>query len=111
MPTPAARASRSSFAATDWSEERAQLAAEARALAGDTERLLDHLRHFKQRHVLRLTIADLEGELAVMALSDELSALADVVLDVTLVEAAASLGIAPANSVANSATASRARKT
>jgi [glutamine synthetase] adenylyltransferase / [glutamine synthetase]-adenylyl-L-tyrosine phosphorylase len=77
-----------SFAATDWKAERAALAAECAALAGDVERLLDHLRHFKQRHVLRLTIADLEGELPVMALSDELSALADVVLDVTLERAA-----------------------
>jgi glutamate-ammonia-ligase adenylyltransferase len=34
--------------------------------------------------VLRFTIADIEGELPVMALSDELSALADVILDVTL---------------------------
>ena len=84
-----------SFAATDWREERAQLAAQARALGGDTERLLDLLRHFKQRHVLRLTIADLEGELPVMALSDELSALADVILDVTVDAAAVSLGMSP----------------
>ena len=80
-----------SFAATDWKAERAALGAECAALAGDVERLLDHLRHFKQRHVLRLTIADLEGELAVMALSDELSALADVILDVTLERAAEEL--------------------
>jgi glutamate-ammonia-ligase adenylyltransferase len=40
---------------------------------------------FQACHVLRLTIADVEGELPVMALSDELSALADAVLDVTLV--------------------------
>ena len=45
---------------------------------------MDQLRHFKQRHVLRLAIADLEGELPVMALSDELSALADLLLDVVL---------------------------
>ncbi len=82
-----------SFAATDWAAERAGLAAECAALAGDVERLLDHLRHFKQRHMLRLTIADLEGELPVMALSDELTALADAILDVTLSEAAASLGL------------------
>jgi glutamate-ammonia-ligase adenylyltransferase len=81
-----------SFAATDWKAERAALGAECAALAADVERLLDHLRHFKQRHVLRLTIADLEGELAVMALSDELSALADVILDVTLERAADELG-------------------
>ena len=82
-----------SFTATDWPAERASLAAQCAALDGDVERLLDHLRHYKQRQVLRFTIADLEGELPVMALSDELAALADLVLDVTLVEAAKSLGI------------------
>ncbi|MBC8022487.1 MAG: bifunctional glutamine synthetase adenylyltransferase/deadenyltransferase, partial [Burkholderiales bacterium] len=77
-----------SFAATDWRTERDALARECAALSSDVERLLDHLRHFKQRHMLRLTIADIEGEAAVMALSDELSALADTILDVTLAAAA-----------------------
>ncbi len=85
--------SAASFAATDWAAERAELAAECAELAGDVERLLDHLRHFKQIQMLRFTIADLEGELPVMALSDELSALADAILDATLAEAAASLGL------------------
>ena len=76
--------SSASFRATDWPAERAQLARECATLGADVERLLDHLRHFKQRHVLRFTIADVEGELPVMALSDELSALADTVLDVAL---------------------------
>jgi glutamate-ammonia-ligase adenylyltransferase len=84
----------SGFTPPDWTAERAALATDCAALSGDVERLLDHLRHFKQRHVLRLTIADLEGELGVMALSDELSALADAILDVTLDEAAVSLGYA-----------------
>ena len=69
-------------------------ARECAALAGDVERLLDHLRHYKQRQVLRFTIADLEGELPVMALSDELSALADTILDVTLARRA-SAGLGP----------------
>jgi glutamate-ammonia-ligase adenylyltransferase len=76
--------SSASFRATDWASERASLARECAGAQGDVERVLDHLRHFKQRHVLRFTIADLEGELPVMALSDELTALADTVLDVTL---------------------------
>ena len=83
-----------SFAATDWAAERAALGAECAAMEGDVERLLDHLRHYKQRQFLRFTIADIEGELPVMALSDELAALADTILDVTLVEAARSVGIA-----------------
>lgn len=82
-----------SFTATDWAAEREALGAECAAMAGDLERLLDHLRHYKQRQMLRFTIADLEGELPVMALSDELTALADTILDVTLVEAARSVGI------------------
>ena len=80
--------SAASFTATDWNEERAWLQSACDAHAGDVERVLEELRHFKQRHFLRLTIADLEGELAVMALSDELSALADTILEVTLACAA-----------------------
>ena len=87
--------SAASFTATDWGAERASLAAEIENLGGDVERILDHLRHYKQRQMLRFTIADIEGELPVMALSDELSALADTILDVTLAAAAASLGISP----------------
>jgi glutamate-ammonia-ligase adenylyltransferase len=84
-----------SFTATDWAAERRALGAECAALDGDLERLLDHLRHYKQRQVLRFTIADIEGELPVMALSDELSALADTILDVTLAEAMKNVGVAP----------------
>ncbi|MGZ5086396.1 MAG: bifunctional [glutamate--ammonia ligase]-adenylyl-L-tyrosine phosphorylase/[glutamate--ammonia-ligase] adenylyltransferase [Usitatibacter sp.] len=84
----------SSFTVTDWKAERETLSKETERLAGDVERIMDHLRHFKQRHVLRLTVADVEGELGVMALSDELSALADTILGVTLEEAAVSLGFA-----------------
>ncbi|MBL0141492.1 MAG: bifunctional [glutamate--ammonia ligase]-adenylyl-L-tyrosine phosphorylase/[glutamate--ammonia-ligase] adenylyltransferase [Betaproteobacteria bacterium] len=76
--------STASFTATDWTEERRLLVHECAAQGDDTEQLMDQLRHFKQRHVLRLAIADLEGELPVMALSDELSALADLLLDVVL---------------------------
>jgi glutamate-ammonia-ligase adenylyltransferase len=76
--------SAASFTAADWPAERRLLERECAGLGTDTERLMDHLRHFKQRHVLRLAIADIEGELGVMALSDELSALADLLLEVTL---------------------------
>ncbi len=96
-----------SFAATDWRAERASLAAECAALSGDVERLLDHLRHFKQRHMLRFTIADIEGELPVMALSDELAMLADTILDVTVVEAARSLGLETGDSPGFSRLSSR----
>jgi glutamate-ammonia-ligase adenylyltransferase len=55
--------SAASFSATDWGEERAWLQSECDGRAGDIERVLEDLRHFRQRHFLRLTIADLEGEL------------------------------------------------
>ncbi len=85
--------SAASFTATDWAAERAALGTECAALGGDVERLLDLLRHYKQRQVLRFTIADLEGELPVMALSDELTALADTILEVVLAEAAVATGV------------------
>jgi len=85
--------SAASFMATDWVAEGKALRVECTALGADLERLLDHLRHFKQRHMLRLTIADIEDELPVMALSDELSALADTILGVTAEEAAANIGL------------------
>ena len=83
------------YQGTDWAAERRVLGEECAKLRDDVERLLDHLRHYKQRQVLRLTVADIEGQLPVMALSDELSALADVLLDVTAAEAAISLGDPP----------------
>ena len=91
--------SAASFTATDWVAEGGALRRECGELSGDVERLLDHLRHFKQRHMLRLTIADIEDEIAVMALSDELSALADTILAVTVEQAAANPGVSPAQAV------------
>jgi glutamate-ammonia-ligase adenylyltransferase len=82
---------RSAASFTDWGEEARRLAADCGAHGEDLERVLEELRHFKQRHFLRLTIADLEGELPVMALSDELTALADTLLEVTLALAARSV--------------------
>ncbi len=81
-----------SFPRTDWDAEAKMLRGECRELAPDPERLLDHLRHYKQRQMLRLTIADIEEEIAVMALSDELSSLADTILEITVEEAAHASG-------------------
>ena len=48
--------------------------------AGDTERQMDFLRHFKHAQTLRLLAQDLAGELPLETLSDHLSDLADLVL-------------------------------
>ena len=59
---------------------RAQLAAHP----GDTERRLDILRETHQAQVFRLLAQDLAGSLSVERLADHLSALADLLLEVTL---------------------------
>ncbi len=75
----------------DWPAERQRLESELDAAHGDVERQYDLLRHFKQVHTLRLNIADVDGTLPVMALADELSALADLLLDATIRQAWRSL--------------------
>jgi glutamate-ammonia-ligase adenylyltransferase len=71
-------------AAIDWRAERERLTAACDAAQGDTERLYELLRHTKQILLLRLNVADIEGRIGVMALSDELTALADMLLDLTV---------------------------
>jgi glutamate-ammonia-ligase adenylyltransferase len=52
--------------------------------AGDPETQLDTLRHFKHSHTLHLVAQDLAGWLSLETLSDDLSDLADVILEETL---------------------------
>jgi [glutamine synthetase] adenylyltransferase / [glutamine synthetase]-adenylyl-L-tyrosine phosphorylase len=77
--------SHASTTAINWTHERAQLQTACDAAHGDTERQYELLRHTKQIITLKLNIADIEGRISVMSVSDELSALADMLLDVTLV--------------------------
>ena len=72
-------------AALDWRAERRALQMACDAADGDIEKQYELLRHAKQVATLKLNVADIEGRLSVMALSDELSALADMLLDVALV--------------------------
>ena len=51
---------------------------------GDLERQMDVMRHFKNAAVFRFAAKDLAGELPLETLSDYLSDLADLILDVTL---------------------------
>ncbi len=69
----------------NWPAERAKLRAACDQVDGDVEKLYDLLRHTKQSITIKLNIADIEGRIGVMALSDALSALADMLLDTTLV--------------------------
>jgi len=68
----------------NWAEARIGLEAQLDALAGDTEREMDALRHFKQTQTLRLLALDLAGELQLEILSDRLTELADLLLDITV---------------------------
>jgi glutamate-ammonia-ligase adenylyltransferase len=78
----------------DWAEARGKLRAECDAAEGDVERQYEILRHTKQVLSFRLNVADLDGRLGVMALSDELTALADLLLAATLTLAARALKLA-----------------
>ncbi len=68
----------------DWPAERENLRQQSVRLATDTEALYELLRHTKQVITLKLNIADIEGRMSVMALSDGLSMLADMLLEATL---------------------------
>ncbi|HVO89011.1 MAG TPA: bifunctional [glutamate--ammonia ligase]-adenylyl-L-tyrosine phosphorylase/[glutamate--ammonia-ligase] adenylyltransferase, partial [Casimicrobiaceae bacterium] len=68
----------------DWDQWRAELAESLAAHAGDAERQMDALRHFRHAQTLRLLAQDLSGRLGVERLADHLSALADVILAAAL---------------------------
>ncbi|WJF89779.1 bifunctional [glutamate--ammonia ligase]-adenylyl-L-tyrosine phosphorylase/[glutamate--ammonia-ligase] adenylyltransferase [Paraburkholderia bonniea] len=67
----------------DWTEFRASLRRRLAATDG-VEQQMDLLRHAHHAEVFRILLIDLAGKLSVEHVSDQLSALADAVLDVTL---------------------------
>ena len=84
------------LAEPDWSAWRRELARMIRDHAGDPERQMDALRHFKHAQSFRLLAQDLAGLLTVERLADHLSALADTILAATLVEVWAQISDADA---------------
>ena len=75
---------RTLYAAPDWNELAATLHAQLARHEGDTERQMDVLREAHHAQVFRLLAQDLAGQLTVEALADHLSALADLMLAITL---------------------------
>jgi glutamate-ammonia-ligase adenylyltransferase len=75
---------RALMTAPDWSLARDELKARLTAFDGDLERQMDELRHFKQSETFRLLAQDLAGVWTVERLSDQLAALADLLLGQTL---------------------------
>jgi [glutamine synthetase] adenylyltransferase / [glutamine synthetase]-adenylyl-L-tyrosine phosphorylase len=67
-----------------WPSAARQLRSQMDGAAGDTERQMDVLRHFKHAQTIRLIAQDLAGLLPLETLSDHLSDLACVVLEETL---------------------------
>ena len=75
---------RTLYAAPDWNEFAANLRAQLARHEGDAERLMDLLREAHHAQVFRLLAQDLAGQLSVEVLADHLSALADLMLAITL---------------------------
>lgn len=88
---------REANAPIDWHHERTKLREACDVAEGDVERQYEILRHTKQVLTLKLNVADLDGRLSVMALSDDLTALADLLLDTSLTLAARALKLKPAH--------------
>jgi glutamate-ammonia-ligase adenylyltransferase len=75
---------RALYAAPHWPSATRSLRALMDEAAGDTEKQMDILRHFKHAQTLRLIAQDLAGLLPIETLSDHLSDLACVVLEEVL---------------------------
>jgi [glutamine synthetase] adenylyltransferase / [glutamine synthetase]-adenylyl-L-tyrosine phosphorylase len=75
---------RTLYAAPDFVAMRTELVQRLGEFAGDIERQMDAMRHFKHANVFRFAAQDINDELALETLSDYLSALADLILDVAL---------------------------
>jgi glutamate-ammonia-ligase adenylyltransferase len=69
--------------APDWADAGRRLRRELDGHAGDAEREMDALRHFKQAQTLRLVAQDLAGSMPLETLSDHLSDLACLALSET----------------------------
>jgi glutamate-ammonia-ligase adenylyltransferase len=65
-------------------QKRAELHQRLTGFAGDVERQMDELRHFKQAETFRLLAQDLAGLWTIEKLSDHLADLADLILAETL---------------------------
>ena len=72
------------YSPPDFVQMRENLVANLADSAGDTERQMDKMRHFKHAATFRFAAQDIAGILPLTVLSDYLSALADLILSVCL---------------------------
>ncbi len=75
---------RTLHATPDWHAFAADVQRQLDATPGDTERQMDTLREMHHAQTMHLLAQDLEGHLPVESLSDQLSTLADVLVQLTL---------------------------
>lgn len=75
---------RNLYAEPDFAAMREELNRRLQEVAGDTERLMDVMRHFKHAAVFRFAAQEIAGDLPLVKLSDYLSALADLILQATI---------------------------
>lgn len=71
-------------APVDYAQWQRDLASRLDGTHGDTERMIDEIRHFQQGETFRLLLKDIAGLLPLETLSDHLSALADTVVAMSL---------------------------
>lgn len=72
------------FKRFDTAQLKTELTRHMQQLAGDVEAQMDAMRHFKHANVLKIAAQDLMTALPLEAISDDLSALADVILQVSV---------------------------
>ena len=72
------------YAVPDFNLMREELKRRLAEVEGDVERQMDVMRHFKHAAVFRFAAKDVAGELPLQTLSDYLSALANLILDMTI---------------------------
>jgi glutamate-ammonia-ligase adenylyltransferase len=70
--------------APDFAQMRTELVQRLTEVAGDVEQQMDLMRHFKHAHMFRFAAQDINGELTLETISDYLSALAELILSVSL---------------------------
>lgn len=76
---------RTLYSEPDFEQLGAELVQRLNEADGDIERQMDLMRHFKHANIFRFAAQDINGELSPEKLSDYLSALADLILSISLV--------------------------
>lgn len=75
---------RNLYAPPDFAQMQQELSTRMAQADGDVEQQMDMMRHFKHAHIFRFAAQDIAGELPLETLSDYLSALAELILNVSL---------------------------